>query len=59
MILTGRIFFGIFSQAVFIPIASMISIWFQGTEQSFALGVGITFAELGNAFNSFLTPWIY
>ena len=43
MILTGRILFGIASEALFIPQASMIAIWFQGTEQAFALGVGITF----------------
>jgi hypothetical protein len=31
MILVGRIIFGIFSEALFVPHASMISIWFQGT----------------------------
>lgn len=43
VLLVGRICFGIFSEAVFIPHASLISKWFQGTEQAFALGIGITF----------------
>lgn len=43
LILVGRILFGIASEALFIPQASMISIWFQGSEQALALGVGITF----------------
>jgi MFS family permease len=59
LILVGRILFGIASEALFIPHASMISLWFQGTEQAFALGIGITFPELGNAFNSFMTPLIF
>jgi len=59
MILTGRIIFGIFSEALFVPHAAMISIWFQGSQQAFALGVGITFPELGNALNSVLTPLIF
>jgi hypothetical protein len=37
----------------------MISIWFEGTEQLFALGVEITFLELGNALNTHLTPLIF
>ena len=41
-ILIGRIIFGIASEAIFIPVASMTSVWFQGNEQAFALGIGTT-----------------
>jgi hypothetical protein len=37
----------------------MISYWFKGKELAFALGIAITFPELGNALNSWLTPVIY
>ncbi len=59
MMLTGRVLFGIASRSLFIPQASLISFWFKGRELSFALGIGITFPELGNALNSYLTPLIY
>jgi len=55
----GRILFGICSEALFIPQASIIALWFQGSEQALAMGIGITFPELGNAFNSFMSPLIY
>lgn len=37
----------------------MVSFWFKGKELAFALGIAVTFPELGNAFNSWLTPIIY
>jgi len=58
-ILVGRILFGVVSEAVFIPQASIISFWFRGKEQAFALGIAITFPEMGNALNSYLTPIIF
>jgi len=57
--IVGRILFGVASRSLFIPQASLISFWFKGKELSFALGIGITFPELGNALNSYLTPIIY
>jgi len=36
----------------------MVSFWFKGKELAFALGIAITFPELGNALNSWLTPQI-
>jgi MFS family permease len=59
LMLAARILFGIASRSLFIPQTSLISFWFKGRELSFALGVGITFPELGNALNSYLTPLIY
>jgi nitrate/nitrite transporter NarK len=59
LMLAARILFGIASRSIFIPQASLISFWFKGRELSFALGIGITFPELGNALNSYLTPLIY
>jgi MFS family permease len=57
--IVGRILFGVASRSLFIPQAGLISFWFKGRELSFALGIGITFPELGNALNSYLTPIIY
>lgn len=37
----------------------MVSFWFSGKELAFALGIAITFPELGNALNSLVTPLIY
>lgn len=36
----------------------MVSFWFKGKELAFALGIAVTFPELGNALNSWLTPII-
>lgn len=57
--LFSRILFGIASRSLFIPQTGLISFWFKGKELSFAMGIGITFPELGNALNSYLTPLIY
>jgi MFS family permease len=59
LMLAARILFGIASRSIFIPQTSLISFWFKGKELSFALGIGITCPELGNALNSYLTPIIY
>ena len=59
LMLAARVLFGIASRSLFIPQAAIISFWFKGNQLSFALGIGITFPQLGNALNSFLTPIIY
>lgn len=59
LMLFSRVLFGVASRSLFIPQAALISFWFKGKQLSFALGIGITFPELGNAFNSYLTPLIY
>lgn len=58
-ILIGRILFGIASESLVTAQASMVSFWFKGKELALALGIAITFPELGNALNSWLTPLIY
>lgn len=57
--LVSRVLYGFASRSLFIPQASIIAFWFKGKELSFAMGVGITFPELGNALNSLITPKIY
>lgn len=57
--LVGRMLFGIASESLITAQASFVSFWFVGKELAFALGLAITFPELGNALNSFLTPIIY
>lgn len=58
-ILIGRMLFGLASESLITAQASMVSFWFKGKELAFALGIAITFPELGNAFNSWVTPIIY
>lgn len=58
-ILIGRMLFGLASESLITAQASMVSFWFKGKELAFALGIAVTFPELGNAFNSWLTPIIY
>jgi MFS family permease len=58
-ILIGRMLFGLASESLITAQASMVSFWFKGKELAFALGIAVTFPELGNAFNSWLTPMIY
>ena len=57
--LIGRMLFGIASESLITAQASFVSIWFQGKELAFALGLAITIPELGNALNSYLSPTIY
>lgn len=57
-ILVGRILFGLASESLITAQASMVSFWFKGKELAFALGIAVTFPELGNALNSWLTPII-
>lgn len=59
LMLLARILFGVVSRSLFIPQTALISFWFKGRELSFAMGIGITCPELGNALNSYLTPLIY
>ncbi len=59
LMLLGRILYGIASRSLFIPQTALVSFWFKGRELSFALGIAITFPELGNALNSYWTPLIY
>lgn len=59
LMLLSRVLFGVASRSLFIPQTGLISFWFKGKQLSFALGIGITFPELGNALNSYLTPLIY
>lgn len=42
-ILVGRILFGMVSEALFIPQASIVSFWFRGKEQALALGIAMIF----------------
>lgn len=58
-ILIGRMLFGLASESLITAQASMVSFWFKGKELAFALGIAITFPELGNAVNSWITPIIY
>ncbi|CAM6006142.1 unnamed protein product [Sphagnum balticum] len=58
-ILIGRMLFGLASESLITAQASMVSFWFKGKELAFALGIAVTFPELGNALNSYLTPIIY
>lgn len=58
-ILIGRMLFGLASQSLITAQASMVSFWFKGKQLAFALGIAVTFPELGNALNSYLTPSIY
>lgn len=58
-ILIGRLLFGLSSCTLVTAQASMITFWFKGKELAFALGIAFTFPELGNAFNSLITPLIY
>ena len=58
-ILIGRMLFGLASESLITAQASMVSFWFKGKELAFALGIAITFPELGNAVNSWVTPIIY
>lgn len=58
-ILVGRILFGIASDSLVTAQASMVSFWFKGRELALALGIAVTFPELGNALNSWLTPLFY
>jgi nitrate/nitrite transporter NarK len=51
--------FGLASESLITAQASMVSFWFKGKELAFALGIAVTFPELGNALNSYLTPLIY
>lgn len=57
--LVGRILFGIASESLVTAQASMVSFWFKGKELALALGIAVTFPELGNALNSWLTPLFY
>jgi hypothetical protein len=57
-ILVGRMLFGIASESLITAQASMVSFWFNGKELALAIGLAITFPELGNACNSYFTPLI-
>ena len=59
LILIGRALFGLTSESLIIAQASMVSFWFKGRQLAFALGIAVTFPELGNALNSWLSPLIY
>lgn len=58
-ILIGRMFFGLASESTITAISCIVSLWFKGKELSLAFGIAVTFPEVGNALNSYLTPLIY
>lgn len=58
-LLIGRMLFGIASESLITAQASIMAFWFKGKELATALGIILTFPELGNALNSYLTPIMY
>ncbi len=59
LILIGRLFFGICSESLITAQAALVSSLFKRKSLALALGVVITFPEIGNALNSLLTYRIY
>jgi hypothetical protein len=57
--LVGRCLFGICSESLITAQAALISSLFKRKNLALALGIVITFPEIGNALNSLLTYRFY
>jgi len=59
ILLFGQVIYALGGDCVLVSMTAMISKWFMGRELSFALGMSLCIARLGNCFDSFLSPNIY
>lgn len=59
VMLIGRLFFGISSESLITAQAALVSCLFKRKNLALALGIVITFPEIGNALNSLLTSRFY
>lgn len=59
LLVLGRIILGVGAESLNVAQSTIITMWFKGREQTFALGFSLSLARVGSAINSALTPDIY
>lgn len=59
VMLIGRLFFGVCSESLITAQAALVSSLFKRKNLALALGIVITFPEIGNAMNSLLSSRFY
>jgi MFS family permease len=58
VMILGRFIFGLGGESLSVTQASITTLWFQGKELAFALGMTICISRLGSVVNSILSPRI-
>lgn len=59
LMVLGRVIIGVGSESLNVAQSTLLTMWFKGREQTFALGVSLCVARIGSATNSSITPMIY